>query len=116
METIKSPFGNQEKIQQLLDEIYQRYPRYIRDQLQILQRAIKDFEPFIQRALDICVEKTLWSANDFHDIAKHLARIESRKNEKPELDIPNFAAVSKYYSEKASVRELDGYLKILGGA
>ncbi|MFD1707215.1 hypothetical protein ACFSCZ_10770 [Siminovitchia sediminis] len=60
------------------------------------------------------MEKGLWSANDFHDVAKHLARIQGHQD--TISDIPGSGAISEYYNEKASVRELDGYLKILGGA
>ncbi|MFD1708558.1 hypothetical protein ACFSCZ_17945 [Siminovitchia sediminis] len=114
MDTVKASFEDKENIQQFLDEIHQRYPRYIRDQLQILQRTVKNFRPFIQPALHVCMEKGLWSANDFHDVAKHLARIQGHQDTIP--DIPGSGAISEYYKEKASVRELDGYLKILGGA
>lgn len=114
MDTAKGSFEDQEKIQRFLDEIYQRYPRYIRDQLQILQRAVKAFQPFIQSALDVCIEKDLWSANDFHDVAKHLARTQGHEDIIPE--IPGSGEASVYFKEKASLRELDGYLKILGGA
>jgi transposase len=116
METLKSSFDDQEKIQLFLEEVYERYPRYIRDQLQILQRAVKDFHPFIQTALDICVEQSLWSTNDFHDVVKHLARIKGFENSVLTADIPVKKMTSVYFKEKASLRELDGYLKILGGA
>ncbi|PIC62569.1 IS21 family transposase [Sporosarcina sp. P13] len=115
MDTVKDSFESQEKIQLFLEELYKRYPRYMRDQLQILQKAVKDFQPFIQSALDLCIEKSLWSANDFRDVSKHLANIQEYKD-----DIipnsPNPVEPPEYYKEKASVRELDGYLKILGGA
>ena len=113
MDTIKSAFDDQEKIQLFLEEIYKRYPRYIRDQLQVVQRAIKSFEPYLQSALDVCIEKSLWSANDFHDVVKHLARI-SEINNLPS-DVPTIETNLKHYKDKATVRELEGYLKILGG-
>lgn len=113
METVKESFEDGEKVQLFLDEIHHRYPRYIRDQLQILQKAVMEFRPYIQSALDICIEKALWSANDFRDVAKHLAGIQIR--EEPSLDNISRSA-TKYYKEKAAVRELQGYLKILGGA
>ncbi|MGN7479864.1 IS21 family transposase [Solibacillus silvestris] len=113
METVRESFEDGAKVQRFLDEIHHRYPRYIRDQLQILQKTIKGFSPYIQQALDVCMEKALWSANDFRDVAKHLA--ETRAHEEP--DVQSIAqSVSPNYKEKAAVRELQGYLKILGGA
>lgn len=116
MDTIKGSFDGEEKIDVLLKEIHKRYPRYIRDQLQIIQRTLRDYEPFVQQALDTCINQRLWSANDFHDIAIHLAKL--RQKEKPAIlsDIPVTEAPSALIKEKASVRELDGYLRILGGA
>ncbi|MFS0577534.1 IS21 family transposase [Sporosarcina sp. 179-K 3D1 HS] len=112
IETVKKSFEDREKIQLFLNEMHRRYPRYMRDQLQILQKAVKEFEPFIQPTLDTCIEKALWSANDFRDVAKHLAGIQMREN--PSLD-NSYRKASHYYKEKATVRELHGYLKILGG-
>ncbi|MCK0473918.1 IS21 family transposase [Halalkalibacter sp. APA_J-10(15)] len=115
METIKTSFDEQDKIQRFLEEVEKRYPRYMRDQLQILSRAVKNFEPFIESALEICMKQTLWSANDFHDVVRHLARIQDQESTIPSTDIPTVEMFSTSYKEKALVRELDGYLKILGG-
>ncbi|MGM8365897.1 IS21 family transposase [Virgibacillus sp. W0181] len=114
MNTVKSSFEDQHKIQLFLEEVYNRYPRYIRDQLQIVQRAVKDFSPFIQPALDICIEQTLWSANDFHDVVKHLSRMKEHEDKALLADIPT-TDTSLVFQEKASLRELDSYLEILGG-
>ncbi|TWI56107.1 transposase [Halalkalibacter nanhaiisediminis] len=115
METIKASFDDQKKIQIFLEEVEKRYPRYMRDQLQILSRAVKNFEPFTESALEICIKQTLWSTNDFHDVVRHLARIQDQESIIPSTDIPIVEMSSTYYKEKALVRELDGYLKILGG-
>lgn len=60
------------------------------------------------------MEKSLWSANDYYDVAKHLAGVQGLEDAIP--DSEDVGSVSEYYKEKASLRELDGYLKILGGA
>ena len=115
MDTVKVNFDDQEKIALFLENIYAKYPRYIRDQLQIVQRAVKDFPAYIESALEICIEQTLWSANDLHDVGQHLARIQgSEPTTLPsEISIPEVATIP--FTEKASIRDLDGYLKILGG-
>lgn len=53
LDTVKGSFEDKEKIQRFPDEIDQSYLRYIRDQLQTLQKAIKNFQPVIQSALDV---------------------------------------------------------------
>ncbi|ALX47624.1 IS21 family transposase [Lentibacillus amyloliquefaciens] len=115
MDTVKASFDDQDKIQLFLEAIYERYPRYIRDQLQIVQRAAKDFQPFIQPALNICIEQALWSANDFHDVVKHLSKKKEYENRALLSDIPTIETSTIHYQERASLRELDDYLKILGG-
>lgn len=114
MNTVMLSFEDQEKIQQFIDEIAKRYPRYVRDQLQILQRTARDYNPFIQSALDVCIQKNLWSANDFRDVTRHLAITQKHEGLESFSSVPSYA--SKYREEKATVRELDGYLRILGGA
>ena len=115
METIKVSFDSEEKIDIFLKEIHKRYPRYIRDQLQIIQRTLRDYEPYVYQALETCIIQGLWSANDLRDVAIHQANL--KQKEYPILsDIQVTEAPSALIKEKASVRELDGYLRILGGA
>lgn len=116
METVKKSFENEDKIETFLSEIHQRYPRYIRDQLQILQRAVRSYEPFINQAINICVQENLWSANDFQDVDKHLSRIERKSDAISGYeDIPS-QVPTELIKQKATLRDMDGYLKILGGA
>lgn len=116
METVKEPFESSEQIQLFLEEIHERYPRYIRDQLQIFQRAVRSYPLFIQQALDVCVKDNLWSANDFHDVARHLAKVQRPNADIQVLDLPSVDMPSANWNEKAELRELDSYIKILGGA
>lgn len=116
MDTVRESFENKEQADVFLQEIYNRYPRYIRDQLQIIQRTLRDYEPFVQEALVACINQRLWSANDFHDVAIHLAKIKQLETMDRLSDIPVTEGPSALVKEKATVRELDGYLRILGGA
>lgn len=116
MDTVKHSFDDSEKIGLFLQEIHKRYPRYIRDQLQIIQRTQRDYAPFVEEALNTCVNQRLWSANDLHDISEHLARLKEKEIPAVIKDIRVPEAPSALIKEKASKRELDGYLRILGGA
>ncbi|SFB20002.1 hypothetical protein SAMN04488072_109133 [Lentibacillus halodurans] len=115
MDTIKKSFQDEGNIQVFLDELYQRYPRYIRDQLQILQKAVKDYEPFIQQALDTCLQEKLWSANDFHDVVKHLSRINGVKDQILTDELTTANIPTDLLKQKAALRDIDSYIKILGG-
>lgn len=111
-ETIIRQFGNQEKAEKFIDEIKTRYPRYIRDQLQVIQIAIHQYPTEINQALDICMKDYLWSANDLRDVAQYLTRMKKEKS-------PKFSSKKMLDSlalkATAETRSIDVYLKILGG-
>lgn len=112
-ETIIRQFSKGEKAELFVQELHARYPRYIRDQLQVVQYAIHHFRQEIEEALDICIKDQLWSANDFRDVSQHLSRIkESKEVLEPQDKHPKQAPVLQ---ATAPVREMDDYIKILGG-
>lgn len=115
MYTVIEVFEDSEKIGVFLEEIHLRYPRYIRDQLQLIKKAANDYKPFIQQALDKCIEQKLWSANDLRDLAEHFEKIKKDKTFPSSTDIPVKGLPLEKMRVTASTRELDGYLKILGG-
>lgn len=49
----------------------EKYPRYKRDQLAVLQKAALEYPTVIDEALQKCMSETLMSANDFTDVAKY---------------------------------------------
>lgn len=116
METVKKLFGHPERIQLFLDEIQKHYPRYMRDQLQIIQSAAKSYSTVIDQAVEICIKDKFWSANDLLDIAIHLEKTKNNSDNLKTGDIPITGCVPNNYHEKATLRELDGYIKILGGS
>jgi transposase len=113
-ETIIRQFKDQEKAEQFLYEVGCRYPRYIRDQLQVVQNAITHFRTEIDEALAVCIKDHLWSANDLRDIAQHLTRLKEQQApnspsiRKNEHDTPALKAT-------AATREMNVYFDILGG-
>ncbi|MFC2947672.1 IS21 family transposase [Virgibacillus sediminis] len=115
MDTIRKSFQDEKKIQAFLDELYERYPRYIRDQLQVLQKAITQYETFTQQALDICLREKLWSANDFHDVVKHLSTMKGVEEQTPEDELSATSVPKELLKQKAALRDMDSYIKILGG-
>ncbi|MEC1947664.1 IS21 family transposase, partial [Schinkia azotoformans] len=81
-ETVIRQFENQEKAEQFIHEVGCRYPRYIRDQLQVIQYAITHFRSDINEALDVCIKDQLWSGNDLRDITQHFARLKEKETPK----------------------------------
>lgn len=113
-ETIIRQFNEQESAEQFVHELGIRYPRYIRDQLQVIQVAISHFRSAIDEALAICIKDQLWSANDLRDIAQHITRLKETNPsipllvEKPKMDI-------SVIKTAVPTREMADYIKILGG-
>lgn len=114
IETVKELFSNKEEINVFLEEIKKRYPRYMRDQLQITQQVTKAYSSFSDQALTTCVKEKLWSANDLKDVASHLKSVNSN-NSLDKQKITSLNIPVEHYNEKASIRGMDSYIKILGG-
>lgn len=115
METIIRQFDNEEKAALFLQEVRVRYRRYVRDHLQIVQYALHHFRPEMEEALEICIKDQLWSANDLRDVAQHLSRLkESKEPQKPRNNHFKQGSTPAVQTT-ARVREMDDYIKILGG-
>jgi hypothetical protein len=55
-----------------VDELIRKYPRYARDQLRIMKNCAKNYDKDeLQNALNYCIERDLYSANDFRDTPVH---------------------------------------------
>ena len=113
-ETIHRQFQDQVVVAQFTAELTNRYPRHIRDQLRIMQRATTQHREVIEEALKICSEKQLWSANDLMDFAKHLERLKGYKTPS-QLDEQSQSSYDLNLGEVAATREIDVYIDILGG-
>lgn len=64
-------FVNSEAINVYIDELYKKYPRYMRDQLQVMIDVIHSWPNAIDEALHTCLDKSIFSANDFRDITQY---------------------------------------------
>jgi transposase len=84
--------------------IMKKYPRYIRDQLNIIGKAQDTYsKPELQRALDYCAERDLISANDFRDTLEYFRQTE------PATPIRAVALPVQYSIVRAEIRPVDVY-------
>lgn len=113
-ETVIHQFENQKKAEQFIYEVGCRYPRYIRDQLQVIQYAITHFRSEINEALDVCIKDQLWSGNDLRDIAQHFARLKEKETTEVPL-IQKSKTINPAIKATAATRDAEQYIKILGG-
>lgn len=65
----KSMFTNQSGADIFVTKLRERYPRYIRDQLTVILNCLAKYtQQDNDKALDMCLDKGLFSANDFKSI------------------------------------------------
>ncbi|WP_156890012.1 IS21 family transposase [Planococcus lenghuensis] len=105
-------FTDSESAAVYVDELCQRYPRYRRDQLAILQKAILEESEWVDEALRKCVAEQLYSANDFRDVVSHLKSMDA------ELDRPVHEHLTVQPARpdiSVNIRPLDAYTRILEG-
>ena len=122
LETVASYFEEHELAKLYLAEIRTKYPRYVRDQFQMILRTIKradaDQQVIINEALKACVQKKLFSATDFVDMVRYIERqrqVYITKNDK-QRNIPikplNVQDESIFYISTQQ-RDIDEYLTVL---
>ena len=69
VDEVKSLFTDQSGADIFVTKLKERYPRYIRDQLTVMLNCLAKYEQEdSDKALDLCISKKLFSANDFKSI------------------------------------------------
>jgi len=113
-ETVIRQLANHEQAKQFIQEVGTRYPRYMRDQLQVIQHTINQYRNVIDEALTHCVRDHLWSANDLRDVAQHLDRL--TENELfPSPSFQEMKMTTSAIKATAQTRDLTTYVEIMGG-
>lgn len=117
---IAEKFDEAELAQGYLEELHRRYPRHIRDQLQLLLNAVESDPSFIHEALRECVQRGIYSATEFSDVVQYIKcqrQMDNGPSEqmkekiKPLQDFDRSVINTKPYT-----REVDEYLELLKGA
>ena len=110
-------FENRALALRYLDEVNNQYPRYIRDQLQLLNKMWDKFpHDFINEALTKCIEQKLYSANDFQDMIKFLITQRPKNFVKKPTNIqPLHNESSELLDIKPPIRDIAPYMAIMEG-
>lgn len=75
IDTVANQFEETDVAHDYLDKLREKYPRYIRDQLQIILKETKQSNgQLLTAALRECIKRNLYSATDFSDIVLYLKR------------------------------------------
>jgi len=111
-------FTNREQASGFLAEIRQRNQRYIRDQLQAIEKGISDTsQQAADKALAYCLKHGLYRATDFAHAARHFQSLQPQQEEEflphaLQLLTPIDTAKLK---TKPQIRDFRAYERILGG-
>jgi transposase len=120
-ESISSHFTDPEIAKMYIQELRRKYPRYLRDQLSIIKKCMDvSSVDVLDDSLVLCMERNLFSANDFRDVVQLLKR-------QRQVNMNSPSAVAEYQSTSADVetlpllsaeakhRPLDQYVAIMEG-
>ena len=119
--TVAETFEDKEKAKTFLEALHKKYPRYIRDQLQLMSKALKETDPAIgDEALHMCIRQGIESATEFSDVVAYIKR--QRQGDHAALEQANEpikpidAQEASEHHAKPQTRDVSDYLALLEGA
>lgn len=116
---VADEFEDAELAHDYLEEVQQKYPRYIRDQLGLISKALQTDPVISNEALEECVQRGLYSATEFSDVVQHIKR-QRQMNSEPNSPLnaqwkPLYAVDESVIRTKPQTRDIDEYLAVLEG-
>lgn len=120
IDTVAQQFDDHKLASDFLYKIRHKYPRYMRDQLQIILKETKtNTQKVLSDALNECVKRHLYGATDFSDVVLYVKRYR-HQTDTIETDndgtISTLNHTSQWVMEtEAQKREIDTYTSILDG-
>lgn len=120
IETVASSFSNESKAKVYLEKIREARPRYIRDQLQLITKQIKQCgKEIIDLALEECLNRQLFSATEFSDVVQYLNR---QRDDTAVKNLVDYGGIKSIHPWNDSVvqtevhkRDVSEYLSVLEG-
>lgn len=113
MKRVAEKFSDSRKAQAFFEEIHKEKPRYIRDQLTLIETSIESAaRTAIDKALDFCVSHRLNSAVDFRDAVKHYTIQAQEKHATPPIKGLTETASAKI-GIKPRIRDIAEYAKLM---
>ncbi|MBB6454553.1 transposase [Salirhabdus euzebyi] len=119
IETVAKQFSDKELAYDYINTLRDKYPRYMRDQLQIILRETKvNNAKILSEALRECIRRNLYSATDFSDIVLYVKRqrqIDDTVTDTAEIVTPLNQVSGWIMETEAPKRKVDAYTVILEG-
>lgn len=105
-------FSDKDKAAAFIDQLKERYPRHMRDQLRVITSLVDNYNHVLDQALNECLALKLFSAVELRDVAVELNRqcvqLDSHSSKSDALPI-------HYQTITATERPVASYLNVLGG-
>jgi len=116
LESVAGKFSDEPLAMNFLEEIWKRKSRYIRDQLQLIERVLDEFGPSAaEQALHYCMKYRLYGATDFADAVRHFDLRVEKQLPPVELVKPLDASNPDVWKAKPQIRQFEIYADILRG-
>ena len=117
LEEVMATFTDTDQAQHFLETIKKEKPRYIRDQLEVIQSSAREVDTHIaNQALAFCIKNSLYSAVDFKDATKHFYKESASVTEINKVKIlPLEPSTLEKIHTQAQVRDFQTYIDILHG-
>ncbi|MDQ2088280.1 IS21 family transposase, partial [Herbivorax sp. ANBcel31] len=110
-------FSKPDTARNFMELIRKEKPRYVRDQIMLIQKAIEETSlSSIDKALEFCLKNKLYRATDFQDAANHYQKenlIESKDSCEKEICLNEEDIEKIKISPK--IRDMSEYVSALGG-
>lgn len=105
--------GGTDSAKILLDNIRKERVRYVKDQLGVIVKAVPNYDfDTIEKSIEYCVSRRLWSAGTFKDALEHIS-IEKNKNKSKKTALNNTSIPSKCKGVKTEIRSISEYTNAL---
>ena len=110
-------FSDSEKARNYMECIRIEKPRYIRDQVILIKKAIKDTPlKAIDEALDFCIKNKLYRATDFQDAINHYKKDKQVTEDAFTVKVSSMSAETlEKIKITPKIRDMSEYIKALGG-
>ncbi|KRI44198.1 transposase [Acinetobacter baumannii] len=109
-------FQDSETALVFLQHLHTAYPRYIRDQLQLVASVIQQHSAsIVSRALEMCVKRKMYSANDLRDAAKVVEQREGSSQKEQEISTSPLGSSGPVPQVQVEKRPIATYLSVLKG-
>ncbi|MYL36171.1 IS21 family transposase [Pontibacillus yanchengensis] len=120
LESVSRCFKNEALAGTYLSQLRENYPRYIRDQLQMVSKVAKATDKdILEQALEECVKRKLFSATDISDVVDYIKRQRLIPDTTMNQEDGNLPSSSKRHhwvmTTGSQKRDMNQYYSILEG-